>query len=250
MQFIRDSEIVVVEAESASVVDSSGEKWEVTSPPKQKLWLSGKKGLLFHASKKGSFLTLHGTMPRPGAYDVYAVYTRSPRGGRFQLSLNGKEFPGIFDAYAREEKLSEPVYYGKSLIPPGTVTLHFSVVGKEAISAGFEVGADYILLRRDRRLEERNWVTAQKYFRAGTDDYQRGRFSEAEANFTAAIDLFPGNAAALQWRAYARMAMGKLEEAQHDAEAAIQLDPGNPVLTELKNRIERAKGGSSTGQRE
>ena len=242
IRYIRDREIVVIEAESASVTDSSGEKWEVRSSPKKKLLLSGGKELLFHAGKAGSFLTIHSTMPSPGAYDVYATYPRRPRAGQFRLALNGKEFPKIVDAYAREEEHSEPVYHGKALVPRGTMTLHFSVMGKQTISGGFEVGMDYLLFRRDRPLEERNKNLARRYLQAGTDHYRRRQFREAEADFTAAATLLPGNnAPALEWRAYVRMAMGKLDEAQQDVDAAVMLDPQNQSLTELRNRIEKAK---------
>lgn len=241
MHYIRDREMVIIEAESASVLDSSGEKWEVKSAPAEKLWLSGGKELLFHASKAGSFLTLQSTMPRPGAYDLYAIYTRGPRSGRFRLAVNGKEFPGIFDGYAREEVLCEPVYYGKSILAAGAMTVGFSVVGKRPISGGFELGVDCLILRRDRPLDQRNRAAAQRCLQKAISDYRRGRFAEAEVNFTAAISLIPWDTTAMQWRAYARMATGRLDEAQQDVDAAIKLDPENRSLTELRKRIEAAR---------
>ncbi len=243
IQYLRDREMVVVEAESATVSDSSGEKWEVKSAPEERLWLSGGKELLFDASKAGSFLTLHSTMPKPGAYDVYAIYIRGPRSGRFRLTLNGREFPIIFEGHARKEKLCEPVYYGKSVVAGGTMRVHFSVVGKEVVSGGFELGVDCLLFRRDRPLEERNRAAAQRYLQAGTDDYGRGGFREAEVNFTAAINLIPWDPMAMEWRAYARMAMGRLDEAQRDVEAAIKLDPENGRLAELRKQIEARRKG-------
>ncbi len=241
MQYIRDREMVIIEAESASVSHSSGEKWEVKSAPAEKLWLSGGKELLFRAGKAGSLLTLQSAMPRPGAYDVYAIYTRGPRSGRFRLTLNGKEFPGIFDGYAREKILCEPVYYGKSILAARTITFGFSVVGKRAISGGFELGVDCLILRRDRPLEERNRAGAQRSLQKGISDYRRGQFAEAEASFTAAINLVPWDTTPMEWRAYARMATGRLDEAQQDVDAAIKLDPENRSLTELRKRIEAAR---------
>ncbi|NQT81412.1 hypothetical protein HQ563_00180 [bacterium] len=155
-QYIRERQMLVVEAESASVADSSGEKWEIRSASKEKLSFSGGKELLFHASDTGSFLTLQTIMPSAGTYDVYAIYTRSPQGGRFRLAINEKQFRGIFNGYANKKRLCEPVYYGKSLLADGPMTLRFSLVGKEAISGGFEVGMDCILFRRDARPEQRN----------------------------------------------------------------------------------------------
>ena len=123
------------------------------------------------------------------------------------------------------------------------MTVHFSVVGKEVVSGGFELGVDCLLFRRDRRLEEKNRAGAQTYLQKGISDYRRGRFAEAEANFTSAINLLPGNAPALEWRAHARMAIGKLDQAQRDVEAAIKLNPENRRLAEVKKQIEARRKG-------
>ncbi|MFQ5793416.1 MAG: hypothetical protein ACE5JI_23335, partial [Acidobacteriota bacterium] len=85
---------------------------------------------------------------------------------------------------------------------------------------------------------------AKRYFQAGTGDYRRGRFREAEANFTMAIKLLPGDVPALEWRAYVRTAMGRLDEAQQDVDAAIKLDPENRRMKVLEQRIEAARNGS------
>ena len=237
VQFIRDREIVVWEGESAFLGDSSGEQAEVRSVPEEKLWLSGEKELVFHAGKLGSFVSIQNTLARSGAFDVYAMYIQGPTSGRFRLALNNKEFPGVFDAYARTEKICEPVHYGKALLAAGTVEARFTVVGKAPVSGGFEVGIDCLLLRRDRALEERNRAAAQKYLRAGADYYKRKQFKQAEKNFTAALNLVPGDVTTLEWRAYTRMALGRLDEAKQDADAALKLAPANRRLIELKKRI-------------
>jgi len=241
VQYIRDREIVVLEGEAASVVDSSGEKWEVKKVAKKKLWLSGEKELIFHASKPGSFVSLQSDFTRPGAFDVYGIYIQSPDSGRFKLSVNGREFPSVFEGYDRKEKLCKPVYHGKSLIGPGPLTTRFSVVNKNRISGGYEVGIDCLVLRRDRRLEEKNRATARRYLQAGADNYRRRGFKEAEANFTKVLNLVPGDVTVLEWRAYSRMALGHLDEAEQDVDAAIKLAPQNARLSELKKRIEAAR---------
>jgi tetratricopeptide (TPR) repeat protein len=243
VQYILDREIVVWEGESAKVVDSSGEQAEVRSISKEKLLLSGEKELLFHAAKEGSFVSLQSSLTKPGAFDVYAMYTQGPRSGRFRLALNGKEFPAVFDAYARTEKICEPAYYGKSVLPAGTVTTRFTVVGKATVSGGFDLGIDCLLLRRDRLLEQRNSAAAQTHLRTGADFHGRRLYKEAEASFTAAINLAPWDATALEWRAYARVALGRLDDAERDADAAVKLAPANSRLIELKKRIEAARKG-------
>jgi tetratricopeptide (TPR) repeat protein len=245
VQHIQDREIVVLEGESASVVDSSGDKWEVKKVRREKLWLSGEKELVLHASKLGSFVELQSDFGRPGAFDVYGIYTQGPDFGQFKLSLQGQEFPGVFEGYDRQEKVCEPVYHGKALIGPGTVTARLSVVGKARISAGYDVGVDCFVLRRDRRLEGENQAVAREYLRAGADHYQGKRFREAEANFTKVLDLVPGDASALEWRAYARIALGHLDQAEQDVDTAIKLSPQNARLNELKKRIEAARSGSN-----
>ncbi len=241
VQHIQEREIVVLEAESTSVVDSSGDKWEVKSIPKTRLWLSGGQELVFHATKPGSSLKLRSDFDRPGAFDVYGIYTQSPNSGRFKLSLHGKEFPGVFEGYDRTEKVCEPVYHGKALVGPNMVTAGISVVGKARISEGYDVGVDCLVFRRDRRLEESNRAAARRYLQAGAGWYRQRRFGEAEANFSKALDLVPGDTSALEWRAHARLGLGKLEQAEEDVDTAINLAPQKLRLGELKKQIQAAK---------
>jgi tetratricopeptide (TPR) repeat protein len=245
VQYIREREFVVLEAEAASVADSSGEACEVKSSPKRKLPLSGGKELQFHADGARSSLTLRTNLPRPGAYDLYAIYAQRPEGGRFQVTVNGKTFPKTFDSYARTEALCEPVYYGKSLIGGDGAMIGFSVVGKQVISSGYAIGIDCLLFRRDALLERKNAASAQRQVQSGTAYYQRKQFREAEAKFTAAIHLAPWDASGLEWRAYSRMALGRLGEAQQDVEAALKLKPDNSRLTELGKRINEVREKTS-----
>jgi len=150
-QFIRDREIVVIEAESAPVIGSSGEKPDVVTARSEKLWFSGGKAIFFRAAKPGGFLTIQGTMPSTGTYDIYAIYARSPRSGQFRLSLNGKQLPAIFDGYASQNDLCEPVHYGRIPISAGAMTIAFSVVGKQPVSSGFDIGVDCLVFRREFR---------------------------------------------------------------------------------------------------
>ncbi len=249
MGYIREREFVIVEGEGATVTASSGEKWEVRRASSPMLPLSGGKELCFHASGKGSFLTLESTAPAPGAYDVYAIYVQRPNGGQFGLAINATPFPRIFDGYAREERLCEPIHYGKSVVGGGEALLRFSVVGKQVISGGYEIGIDCVFLRRDRALERKNEAAAKRHMEVGARDYQRRDFKRAEGSLSEAIRLAPWDAGALEWRAYVRMALGRLNEAKQDMDAALRLKSDSPRLTELRKQIEEALGtvsGSAT----
>ncbi|MDP2899176.1 MAG: tetratricopeptide repeat protein [bacterium] len=241
VNFIREREIVVLEAESASVTDSSGEKWEVRKYPRERLWLSGEKELVFHAEKPGSFVTLQADLNRPGAFDVYGIYTQGQTHGRFKLAINGREFPVLFDGYERREELCEPFPHGKTLVGPGAISAQFSVADKVTISGGYDIGIDCLLLRRDSRLEEQHRASAQRFVQTGVNNYQRKQFREAEENFTRALDLLPGDVAALEWRAYARMALGRPDEAEEDVNAAVKLAPRSPRFEQLKKQLEASK---------
>lgn len=146
--YIREGEIVVLEAESASVADSSGGKSELRTHPKDKLWLSGGKELVFHAEKPGSFITLQAEVNRDSLFEIYGVYTRGPTYGRFKLAINGKEFPALLDAYERRQKQGEPFLHGQTFLPAGPISARFSVTDKLPISAGYDLGIDCLILRR------------------------------------------------------------------------------------------------------
>lgn len=238
--YVQEREIIFLEAESTSVADSSGGKWEIRTHPREKLWLSGGKEVVFHAEKPGSFVSLQAEINRPGVFDVYGMYTRGQTHGRFKLAINGREFPVLFDGYQRRETLSEPFHHGKAMLGPGPITARFSIVEKLPISSGYDIGVDCFILRRDSRLEEQHRASARQFFQIGISDYQQGQFQEAEDNLTKALELLPGDVRALEWRAYARMALGRPEEAQQDVDAAIKLAPRTPRLEQLKKRIESA----------
>lgn len=150
--YIQEREIVVLEAESASVADSSGEKWEIRTHPKEKLWLSGGKELVFRAEKPGSFVSLETDFTGAGVFDIYGIYTQGQTYGRFKLAINGREFPVLFDAYERRQKLGEPFLHGQAFLPAGPISARFSVTDKLAISAGYDLGIDCLILRRKSRL--------------------------------------------------------------------------------------------------
>jgi tetratricopeptide (TPR) repeat protein len=239
--YIQGREFVTVEGESATIVDSSGEKWQIGVESGPAMWLSGGKLALFEANKPGSFVVFADSQWVAGIFDVYGIYARSPQSGRFRLTLSGREFPGTFDGYARKETVGDPVYHGKAAVGPGTIQARLSVTDKAAVSAGFRVGIDCLILRRDRQQEERNRAAAQRYLQAGIQTYRAGQYRESEANLTAGLNLLPGNATTLEWRAHARMALGRLEDAAKDVDAALMLSPQNQRLEKLKSQIATAK---------
>jgi hypothetical protein len=108
----------------------------------QEMWSGGTQ--LMWAAKNGGFVQLGFRVNRTGKYRVRALATAAPDYGRIRIAMDGRAAGHIFDLYCGRVSPSGSLELGNHELSAGQHQLRFTVVGKNAASAGHAFGVDAI----------------------------------------------------------------------------------------------------------
>jgi len=137
----------MIEAESTEVVESSGDalSHEV---------LDGGTVMVFRADAEGDAVTLRTFVAATGSYEIAGTFLRSRRCGTYRLNVNGAFVGGEKDFFNERggkgrhcKVLDDKVVFGKISLSSGEVRLRFTAQGRNALSEGFHLGIDSLILR-------------------------------------------------------------------------------------------------------
>lgn len=102
--------------------------------------------LFWAVTAVGQKTLLRFSLSTPGAYQVYGVFTKARDFGQHVLKINGQQAASV-DLYASQVSFTAPVDLGRHDLKADN-TLSLEVKGKNAGSAGYHLGFDYLLLKR------------------------------------------------------------------------------------------------------
>jgi hypothetical protein len=136
----------VIEGESLKIEENTG-GWGTTDVfVDEKLFnqVSGHKILLWHGEpKKENKLSASFDVDKPGTYKVKAQVVTSPEGGKFQLSLNGKEVKQELNLKSNADPgKAEIIYLGTFNLQQGKQVLELKWLPTEGL--GQKAMIDYI----------------------------------------------------------------------------------------------------------
>lgn len=140
---IYQSNEIIIEGESLlDAAEALGPK-----PTTQQLggW-SGGAQLFFTPGDEKASLTLKFALQKAGRYRVAAQLTHSFDYGTYEAYLDGNRVGPRLDLYSPDVALGAPAKLGWHDLKEGEHTLSFQCVGKNAASAGYYFGLDYISL--------------------------------------------------------------------------------------------------------
>ncbi len=110
------------------------------------MW-SGNAQLWFKAAKAGDYMVLTINVPTAGSYDLSASMTKAPDYGIVALAVDQTPLGQPFDGYnAGGVTVNPSVDFGTVQLSAGQHQLTFTVTGKNASSANYLVGIDYLVL--------------------------------------------------------------------------------------------------------
>ncbi len=128
--------------------------------------------LVFRADREGARFTLTIPVKEPDVYSIAAYFTRDGGYGRMSASIGGK-IVGEFDGYGRETLPGAKVLFDKVRIVDSSVTLTFTVVGKNASSSGLNAGLDALVLSPQKNFV-RDWFVIGPFNNPGDNADRKG----------------------------------------------------------------------------
>lgn len=104
--------------------------------------------LFFQGTAAGAGFTVDFDVPQAGTYDLSVVQTMAIDYGINTLTVDGRQVGGAFDAYHDPNvTITPPIDEGDVVLTSGENTLTLTVTGKNAASANYLAGLDYLELR-------------------------------------------------------------------------------------------------------